>query len=61
MAYAEMKNCSEAVLVYPVPLNFPDIRSDGRIHVKGLSFPLDGDLEIAGQFFLGDLTRNGIL
>jgi 5-methylcytosine-specific restriction enzyme subunit McrC len=61
MAYAEMKNCGEAVLIYPIPLNFPEIKSDGRIHVKGMTFSLDGDLEEAGQHFLHSLSKSGII
>jgi len=61
MAYAEMKDCKEAVLIYPVPLNSPLIKSDGRIHVKGMTFSLDGDLEEAGQSFLNSLTKNEII
>ncbi len=61
MAYAEMKDCKEAVLIYPVPLNSPLIKSDGRIHVKGMTFSLDGDLEDAGQSFLNSLTKNELI
>jgi 5-methylcytosine-specific restriction enzyme subunit McrC len=56
-----MKNCGEAVLIYPIPLNFPEIKSDGRIHVKGMTFSLDGDLEEAGQHFLHSLSKSGII
>ena len=61
IAYAEMKDCKEAVLIYPVPLNTPLIRADGRIHVKGMTFSLNGDLEEAGQSFLNSLTKNDII
>jgi 5-methylcytosine-specific restriction enzyme subunit McrC len=61
MAYAEMKDCKEAVLIYPVPLNSPLIKPDGRIHVKGMTFSLDGNLEEAGQSFLNSLIKNGII
>ncbi len=55
VAYAEVKQCSEAALIYPAPLAKPlDIRW-GNIRVRSLSFPLDGDLEQAGQSFLRQL------
>ncbi len=61
MAYAEMKDCKEAVLIYPVPLKSPAIKPDGRIHVKGMTFSLDGDLEKAGQYFLHNLSKSRII
>jgi 5-methylcytosine-specific restriction enzyme subunit McrC len=61
IAYAEMKDCEEAFLVYPAPLPSSLIKTDGRIHVKALTFSLDGDLEEAGQSFLSDLIESGII
>ena len=61
IAYAEMKDCEEAMLVYPIPLLSSLIKTDGRIHVKALTFSLDGDLEEAGQTFLKDLIANEII
>lgn len=55
VAYATAKSCTEAVLVYPAPLRQPlDMRVQ-EIRVRTLSFPLNGDLDAAGQSFLTDL------
>lgn len=53
VTYATTKDCDEAVLIYPKPLNM-DIRI-GKIRVRSLTFSLDGDLEEAGRIFLEDL------
>lgn len=55
MAYAEAKGCREAVLVYPVPLDKPLDKCIGNIHVRSLTFSLDGDLEGAGQVLVQNL------
>jgi 5-methylcytosine-specific restriction enzyme subunit McrC len=58
VAYAEAKGCDEAVLIYPRPLQSPlDARVGQRIRVRSLTFALDGDLEEAGQRFLGVLLH----
>lgn len=55
IAYAHMKQCPEAVLIYPTPLALPlDARSHG-IRVRSASFDLGKDLEEAGQHFLSKL------
>ena len=52
VTYAKAKNCHEAILVYPEPLPRPlDIWLDD-LHIRSLTFPLDTDLETAGQQFL---------
>jgi len=53
VAYAEIKGCREAVLVYPAPLAHPLDATLGDIHVRSLTFALDGDLTAAGQAFVG--------
>jgi len=55
VAYAEMKECQMAILIYPVPLNSPLDERVGNIRVQGLTFSLAGDLERAGQAFLEHL------
>jgi 5-methylcytosine-specific restriction enzyme subunit McrC len=57
VTYARIKGCNQAVLVYPAPLARPlDVRlRDTR--VSSLIFDLSGDLEKAGQDFLGALLE----
>jgi len=52
VAYAEIKGCQEAALVYPAPLARPLDATLGDIHVRSLTFALDGDLSAAGQAFV---------
>jgi 5-methylcytosine-specific restriction enzyme subunit McrC len=59
VAYAEMKGCNEAVLVYPTPLPKPLDESVGNIQVQSMTFSLEGDLEAAGWSFLGYLLGSG--
>ncbi len=68
VAYAEMKSCNKAVLVYPTPLANPLDESIGNIRVQSMTFSLEGDLEAAGRSFLDNLSgpllagqANGIL
>jgi 5-methylcytosine-specific restriction enzyme subunit McrC len=49
VAYAKLKKCHEAILVYPVPLPRPVNTMWDDIRVRSLTFSLDGDLEQAGQ------------
>lgn len=51
-AYAESKNCRDAILVYPSSDITPLDRKVGSIRVRSLAFPLDGDLSAAGREFL---------
>jgi len=53
VTYANTKECAEAILIYPKPLNL-DVMI-GKIRVRSLTFSLDGDLEEAGHKFLEDL------
>ncbi|MBL7177382.1 MAG: restriction endonuclease [Desulfobacteraceae bacterium] len=55
VAYAEMKRCAEAILVYPVSTTKTLDALFGKIKVKNMSFSLAGDLEEAGQAFLSKL------
>lgn len=57
-AYAEMKGCTEAILVYPAELEKPLDAPIGKIRARSMVFRLAGDLEEAGQAFLGDLIEN---
>jgi 5-methylcytosine-specific restriction enzyme subunit McrC len=53
VTYATAKECDEAVLIYPKPLNLDE--RVGKIRVRSLTFSLDGDLDQAGDRFLEDL------
>ncbi len=55
VAYATALHCREAVLIYPHGLDKPRDYDIGGVHVRTLSFALDGDLERAGQAFLQGL------
>ena len=55
IAYAEARNCHHAFLVYPQELESP-FRGELKNHtVETLAFPLDGDLDAAGERFLEQL------
>lgn len=54
VAYAEAFGCERAALVYPQAVSRPPFRV-GRIRVRALGFPLDGDLEGAGRALLREL------
>ncbi len=57
VAYAEMKDCTDAILVYPGSLAKPLDAPFGKIRVKNMTFPLAGDLEEAGQVFMENLLE----
>lgn len=57
VTYAEMKDCTTAMLVYPGPLAKPLDACFGKIRVKNMTFSLAGDLEEAGQVFVEDLLE----
>lgn len=57
VTYAKAKGCHRAALVYPTPLPTPLDVHLGDLHVRSLTFALDGDLEAAGQRFLIDLLN----
>lgn len=52
VTYAELRQTTNAVLIYPVRLDEALAVEIGRIRVRGVSFLLDGDLGMAGQEFL---------
>ncbi len=56
IAYAQAKAAPEAILIYPVELAEPVDATVNQIRVRTLTFPLDGDLENAGQRFLQSLA-----
>jgi 5-methylcytosine-specific restriction enzyme subunit McrC len=58
IAYAQTKNCHDAVLIYPVRLGNPIDTWSRDIHIRSLVFSLDGDLEQAGQNFLSELLQS---
>lgn len=61
VAYAEAKQCQEAILVYPTSLVEPlDIRL-GCIRIRSLTYSLSGDLEQEGYKFLQNLLNTGLL
>lgn len=57
-AYAHFKQSPEAILIYPAPHRYLDTQRH-QIRVRSLTFALDGDLEEAGQGFLGSLGLAG--
>ncbi len=59
VAYAEMKGCRRAALIYPTPLAKPLDEWVGNIRVQSLTFSLEGDLELSGQNFRRLLPESG--
>ncbi len=57
-AYAEVKDCEEAFLVYPTSLANPVEARIGHVRVRSLPFSLDGDIEEAGQTFMEGLSQS---
>lgn len=55
VAYAEAKGATEALLIYPQPLAAPLDVMVGNIHVRTLTFGIDGDLDQQGHAFLHQL------
>ncbi|MGC9523520.1 MAG: McrC family protein [Anaerolineae bacterium] len=53
VAYAELKDTQQAMLIYPVPVALDTLW--GAKRVRALTFPVDGNLEAAGQAFLSSL------
>jgi 5-methylcytosine-specific restriction enzyme subunit McrC len=56
VAYAEAKEATEAILIYPTLLTSPLNSRVGNVRVRTLTFSLDGDLDLAGQRFLQTLA-----
>lgn len=57
-AYAEVKGCNDAFLVYPSALDNPLEARIGHVLVRSLTFSLDEDIERAGQTFMQDLSQS---
>lgn len=56
VAYAVALGCTEAVLIYPGPIEPVDLQV-GRVHVRSLAFDLEQDLERAGRDCLSRLLE----
>ena len=54
-AYAETKDCREAILIYPESFGSVLRGKVGIINIRSVVFSLDGDLEKAGNRFVEDL------
>ena len=57
VAYAKMKGCNEAALVYPQSLSRPLAALVGDVQVRSMALSLEGDLEEAGQTFMRSLLE----
>jgi 5-methylcytosine-specific restriction enzyme subunit McrC len=55
IAYATTQGCSEAILIYPQPLQKPLHTKVQEIRIRTLTFAVDGDLQQAGEKFLESL------
>lgn len=58
VAYAKMKGCNDAVLIYPQSLSRPLAALVGDVQVRSMAFSLEGDLEEAGQTFMRSLLES---
>jgi 5-methylcytosine-specific restriction enzyme subunit McrC len=56
-AYAGVKGCNKAFLVYPTPLTNQLDAQIGHVLVRGLTFSIDADIELAGQKFMANLLK----
>ncbi len=58
IAYADITNCTEAVLIYPSHItNVSPSNLNGRTRVRTLIFNLDGDLDANGEIFMKKLLN----
>ena len=55
VTYATLKDCRDAVLVYPKRLDHPLDLVIGKIRVRSMTFSLDGNLDDEGRRFLDEL------
>jgi len=55
LAYAKIKRCNEAILIYPESLDEPLNEFIEDTWVRSLNFSLDGDLDMAGEKFIQEL------
>jgi 5-methylcytosine-specific restriction enzyme subunit McrC len=58
VTYAKLKECQNAVLIYPTPLALPLDAWFGDVRVHSMTFSLGGNLEQAGQRFLQQLISS---
>jgi 5-methylcytosine-specific restriction enzyme subunit McrC len=58
-AYAETKDCKEAILIYPEGFGTVLRGKVGQINIRSVVFPMDGNLEEAGNMFVKDLFGIG--
>jgi len=58
VTYAQAKDCRRALLVYPAPLPQPLDVQMHQLHLRSLTFAVDGDLETAGQQLLTELIND---
>jgi 5-methylcytosine-specific restriction enzyme subunit McrC len=59
-AYAETKDCRDAILIYPKGSRINLKGRVGQINIRSIAFSLDGDLEKAGNLFIKELFGIGI-
>jgi 5-methylcytosine-specific restriction enzyme subunit McrC len=59
LAYAQVQNAQEAVLVYPAPIPQPLDVTVGGVRLRTLTFRLDEDLDKAGEALVAALLGNG--
>jgi 5-methylcytosine-specific restriction enzyme subunit McrC len=57
VAYAQVKGCQEAILVYPVALPVRFNEQMGDIRVRSLGLVLGDNLEQSGREFLDSILR----
>lgn len=57
VAYSEIKDCKEAILIYPQALEKPFDEWIGDNRVRSMAFNLDGDLDVAGVHLLNELLK----
>lgn len=59
IAYAQVKRCPEAILVYPTRPHLAHDFHSGELRIRCLEFSIESDLEAAGQAFLRELRALG--
>ncbi|MBN1460435.1 MAG: restriction endonuclease [Armatimonadetes bacterium] len=57
VTYAVAKGSDCAILVYPQAVQYHSVGTVGPVRVYVLGYPIDGDLEAAGQVFLSQLLK----
>jgi 5-methylcytosine-specific restriction enzyme subunit McrC len=58
LAYAQVQEAQEAVLVYPAPIPQPLDVTVGGVRLRTLTFALDANLDIAGETLVAALLGN---